>query len=72
MRQMYLRNSRLSDKIETNNAMTAEMYDIFTDVKAGFKVIGWVGKSAKPIFYVGAFITALIIWVKTGQWEFKL
>lgn len=52
-----------------NNAQTAEMYEIFSTAKGGFRMIELIGRGAKPVFLIFAVGTAILVGIKTGVWK---
>lgn len=54
--------------VDTNNVQTAEMYEVFNNLRGGFKVIEWIGRMAVPVAIVSAFVTAGYIFMRTGVW----
>lgn len=50
-------NTEATKRIEAN---TADLLDFFAAAKGAFKVLGWIGKLAKPISYVAAAGAAVI------------
>lgn len=54
-----------------NNDQTSEMYELFTAAKGGFKTLELIGKGAKPVLMIGALISAIIVGVKTGVWNYR-
>lgn len=61
--------NRLTDSVNENNRMTKDMYDIFSAVQGGFKVLGWLGSIVNKMWPFLAAITTIIVFFKTGVWS---
>lgn len=72
--------THMEASLETNSKHTEEMYEIFASAIMGLKVIGWIGrqvmrfigflgKIAKPLFYIAAFSAALYSYLHGKGWE---
>jgi hypothetical protein len=68
---MEQNHRRLSDGVELNNKMTKEMYEVFATARVGFQIIEFLGKMAKPAFYIAALSAAVWAYLKTGIWHFR-
>lgn len=67
------RMGRMEAEIKKNTEITAasqsgiaEILDIFTSFKGGFKVLGWLGAGAKWVAGLGAAVVALYFSLKNG------
>lgn len=60
---------KLTVGVQRNNEQTQEMYEVFSDAKAGFRTLALIGKGAKPVFMIFAISTAIMVGVKTGIWK---
>lgn len=52
----------IEEKIDLNTAMTKEVVDLFSTLKGGFKVLGWIGNFAKWATGVGAALGLAYTW----------
>lgn len=59
----------MAEATKKNNVQTEEMYEIFSDAKAGFRTLAMIGKGAKPVFMIFALTSAILLGVKTGVWK---
>lgn len=60
---------QLKRGVDQNNEQTADMYEVFSSLRGGFKVIEWLGRIAVPLGTVLGFIGAGYIFWKTGVWQ---
>ena len=56
--------TELSGKIDTNTGLTQEIVDIFSALKGGIRVIGWVGNLAKWTSGVAVAVGAIYVFWK--------
>lgn len=55
--ELNLRENTTSTKnVETN---TSDLVEAFSNLKGAFKVLNWIGKMAKPLGYIVAFLAAV-------------
>lgn len=79
MDDMEASHRRLSDAVTENNRQTREMYEMFMALENGLRFAGrvfdagvatvqFLGKIAKPLFWVGALTVAVYTFARTGKW----
>lgn len=61
--------ARLSTGVETNNRQTQEMYEVFSTARGGFQTLELIGKGAKPVLWIAAVLSAILVGAKTGVWK---
>lgn len=57
MEQSLAENTASTKAIETN---TADLVDAFSNLQAALKVLNWIGRLAKPLGYIVAFVAATL------------
>lgn len=53
-----------TEATEAVRANTAELLDAFAALQGAFKVLGWIGKAAKPLGWLAATVVAI-----AGAWS---
>ena len=53
-REQAKRLAALEGQLTRNTDMTAELLDVVSAVKSGFRVLGWLGTAAKWLGYIAA------------------
>jgi hypothetical protein len=68
--------SRFEKELKDNTDMTKKVHDgvgdtlsILSDMGGAWRLLKRAGNAMKPIIVVGAVITAIWQWAKTGRWE---
>lgn len=59
------------NKMNQTQADIREMLDVFTSVKGGMVVLGWIGTVAKWVWPIIATGIAVWVYLKTGEWRMK-
>lgn len=62
-KQIYDRLIEVESKVDQIDKNTKGLVDAFDALQGAFVVLGWIGKIAKPLLFVGGCITAIgIAW----------
>lgn len=70
LEQTVTLHTTVLDQHQISHQKIDELHTIFTQVKGGFVVLGWLGKTAKFLWPVVLLVTAIIAWIKTGVWAY--
>jgi len=60
----------VEDKVDEIHSSTKSLVEAFSALNGAFTVLGWIGKLAKPLIFIGALIAAfgvLYTELKTGK-----
>ena len=71
LEDIVISHTMLLDQHQISHDKINEIHETFTQVKAGFVVLGWLGKAAKFLWPVMALLAAVAIYIKTGVWSYK-
>jgi hypothetical protein len=56
---IYERLLAVEKKVDDVHSETRTMVDAFKAVEGAFAVLGWIAKAAKPLIWIGGFITVI-------------
>lgn len=62
-------HSVIINKMSQTQKDVREMLEVFTSVKGGMVVLGWLGTFAKWVWPIIAIGIAVWIYIKTGRWQ---
>jgi hypothetical protein len=71
LEDIVMTHTQILDHHKVSHDKINDMHQTFTQVQAGFVVIGWLGKGFKFLWPIVALGVAVSIYVKTGVWSYK-